>query len=121
MLDVYPELDIFFGIRRTSETTQYDINDNNLWSKDLGTSENQTGSDLVAEPKLEQLEPKKKLQSYFAKALPLMSMSNSLNITEAKSHLDKPVCWPNIGLEKLICDLKSGQWNTDLLEGQESR
>ena len=58
MLDVYPELDIFFGIRRTSEITQYDINDNNLWSKDLGTSENQTGSYLVAEPKLEQLEPK---------------------------------------------------------------
>ena len=55
MLDVYPELDIFFGIRRTSEITQYDINDNNLWSKDLGTSENQTGSYLVAEPKLEQL------------------------------------------------------------------
>ena len=119
MLDVYPELEIFFGIRRMSEITQYDINDNNLWSKDLGTSENQTGSDLVAEPKLEQLEPK--LQSYFAKALPLMSMSNSLNITEAKSHLAKPVCWSNIGLEKLICDLKPGQWSTDLLEGQESR
>ena len=51
----------------------------------------------------------KKLQSYFAKALPLMSMRNSLNITEAKCHLAKPVCWSNIGLEKLICDLKPGQ------------
>ena len=58
MLDVYPELDVFFGICRTSEITQYDINDNNLWSKDLGTSENQMGSYLVAETKLKQLEPK---------------------------------------------------------------
>ena len=63
---------------------------------------------LVTEPKLEQIEPK--IAKLFCKSLAVDEhVQNSLDITEAKCHLAKPVCWSNIGLEKLICDLKPGQ------------